>query len=125
MVLHRLFFVEPLRKLSTPGEAVETLARLFFRLPLLKVVLTGFPPLVALFGLGMNARVTIFSKCYSAGLILPAAQSFKISVFRPNAGSIPVFSERGYPALQPGYGEDAYVQAGCRLVRVNESHQLW
>jgi hypothetical protein len=30
-----------------------------------------------------------------------------------------------YPPLQPGYGEDAYVDAGCKLVRVNESHQLW
>lgn len=30
-----------------------------------------------------------------------------------------------YPPLQPGYGEDAYVNAGCKLVRVNESHQLW
>ena len=30
-----------------------------------------------------------------------------------------------YPPLQPGYGEDAYVEAGCRLIRVNESHQLW
>jgi hypothetical protein len=30
-----------------------------------------------------------------------------------------------YPPLRPGYGEDAYVTAGCRLIRVNESHQLW
>jgi hypothetical protein len=30
-----------------------------------------------------------------------------------------------YPPLQPGYGEDAYVEAGCKLIRVNESHQLW
>jgi len=30
-----------------------------------------------------------------------------------------------YPPLQPGYGEDAHVQSGCTLVRVNESHQLW
>jgi hypothetical protein len=30
-----------------------------------------------------------------------------------------------YPPLQSGYGEDAYVGVGCRLVRVNESHQLW
>jgi len=30
-----------------------------------------------------------------------------------------------YPPLQPGYGEDAYVGADCKLVRVNESHQLW
>ena len=29
------------------------------------------------------------------------------------------------PPLQPGYGEDAYVRAGCKLIRVNESHQLW
>jgi hypothetical protein len=30
-----------------------------------------------------------------------------------------------YPPLQPGYGADAYVRAGCKLVRLNESHQLW
>lgn len=29
------------------------------------------------------------------------------------------------PPLQPGYGEDAYVESGCKLVRVNKSHQLW
>jgi hypothetical protein len=32
---------------------------------------------------------------------------------------------RLYPPLQPGYGEDAYVSKNCRLIRVNESHQLW
>jgi hypothetical protein len=30
-----------------------------------------------------------------------------------------------YPPLHPGYGEDAYVSGNCRLIRVNESHQLW
>jgi len=30
-----------------------------------------------------------------------------------------------YPPLKPGYGEDAYVRPECKLVRVNESHQLW
>ena len=30
-----------------------------------------------------------------------------------------------YPPLQTGYGADAYIKAGCKLVRVNESHQLW
>jgi hypothetical protein len=40
--------------------------------------------------------------------------------------SQPFTSNSGlYPPLQPGYGEDAYVRANCRLVRVNESHQLW
>jgi hypothetical protein len=40
--------------------------------------------------------------------------------------SQPVTSISGlYPPLQPGYGEDAYISANCRLVRVNESHQLW
>lgn len=32
---------------------------------------------------------------------------------------------RLYPPLQPGYGEDAYINGSCRLIRVNESHQLW
>jgi hypothetical protein len=30
-----------------------------------------------------------------------------------------------YPPLQSGYGEDAYIDANCRVIRVNESHQLW
>jgi hypothetical protein len=30
-----------------------------------------------------------------------------------------------YPPLQPGYGEDASLSGNCRLIRVNESHQLW
>lgn len=30
-----------------------------------------------------------------------------------------------YPPLQPGYGADAYIKASCKVVRVNESHQLW
>ena len=30
-----------------------------------------------------------------------------------------------YPALKPGYGEDAYIGGNCKLMRVNESHQLW
>jgi hypothetical protein len=38
----------------------------------------------------------------------------------------PVTSTSGlYPPLQAGYGEDTYVEAGCKLIRVNESHQLW
>jgi len=37
----------------------------------------------------------------------------------------PVTSISGlYPPLKPGYGEDAYVESGCKLVRVNESHLL-
>jgi hypothetical protein len=44
----------------------------------------------------------------------------------PGGDSQPVTStSRLYPPLQPGYGEDASIDAGCRLVRVNESHQLW
>lgn len=44
----------------------------------------------------------------------------------PGGDAQPVTSTSGlYPPLQPGYGEDAYVEAGCKLVRVNESHQLW
>jgi hypothetical protein len=44
----------------------------------------------------------------------------------PGEDAQPVTSTSGlYPPLQPGYGEDAYVAAGCKLIRVNESHQLW
>jgi hypothetical protein len=44
----------------------------------------------------------------------------------PGGDAQPVPSISGlYPPLQPGYGEDAYIEANCKLVRVNESHQLW
>lgn len=44
----------------------------------------------------------------------------------PGGDAQPVTSTSNlYPPLQPGYGEDAYVESGCKLVRVNESHQLW
>ena len=44
----------------------------------------------------------------------------------PGGDAQPVTSTtRLYPPLQPGYGEDAYVEANCRVIRVNESHQLW
>jgi hypothetical protein len=44
----------------------------------------------------------------------------------PGGDAQPVTSTSGlYPPLQPGYGEDAYVGAECKLIRVNESHQLW
>jgi hypothetical protein len=43
----------------------------------------------------------------------------------PGGDAQPVTSISGlYPPLQAGYGEDAYVESGCRLVRVNESHLL-
>lgn len=44
----------------------------------------------------------------------------------PGGDAQPLTSITGlYPPLQPGYGEDAYFSGECRLVRVNESHQLW
>lgn len=44
----------------------------------------------------------------------------------PGGDAQPVTStSRLDPPLQPGYGEEAYVEAGCKLIRVNESHQLW
>jgi hypothetical protein len=44
----------------------------------------------------------------------------------PGGDAQPVTStSRLYPPLQPGYGEDASMEANCKLVRVNESHQLW
>jgi len=44
----------------------------------------------------------------------------------PGGDAQPVTTTSGlYPPLKPGYGQDVYVQAGCKLVRVNESHQLW
>jgi hypothetical protein len=47
-------------------------------------------------------------------------------VCSPGGDAQPVTSTTGlYPPLQPGYGEDAYISGSCRLIRVNESHQLW
>jgi hypothetical protein len=44
----------------------------------------------------------------------------------PGGNAQPATSTSGlYPPLQPGYSEDTYVEPNCRLVRVNESHQLW
>ena len=44
----------------------------------------------------------------------------------PGGDAQPVTHISGlYPPLQAGYGEDAYIDAGCKLIRVNESHQLW
>jgi hypothetical protein len=44
----------------------------------------------------------------------------------PGGDAQPVTHIAGlYPPLQSGYGEDAYIDANCRVVRVNESHQLW
>jgi hypothetical protein len=44
----------------------------------------------------------------------------------PGGDAQPVISTaRLYPPLRPGYGEDVYVSGNCRLIRVNESHQLW
>jgi hypothetical protein len=44
----------------------------------------------------------------------------------PGGDAKPVTSISGlYPPLQPGYGENGYVESGCKLIRVNESHQLW
>jgi hypothetical protein len=44
----------------------------------------------------------------------------------PGGDAQPVTRIEGlYPPLQAGYGEDAYITANCRVVRVNESHQLW
>lgn len=48
------------------------------------------------------------------------------TICNPGGDAQPVTSTSElYPPLQPGYGQDAYIQAGCRLIRVNESHQLW
>jgi hypothetical protein len=44
----------------------------------------------------------------------------------PGGDAQPVTHIAGlYPPLQSGYGEDAYIDANCRVIRVNESHQLW
>ena len=44
----------------------------------------------------------------------------------PGGDAQPETSVRSlYPPLKPGYGEDLYVSGDCRVIRVNESHQLW
>jgi hypothetical protein len=58
-----------------------------------------------------NTQVTLKSltlTCYPGGDVQPVTSTSRL-----------------YPPLEPGYGEDAYVDAGCKIIRVNESHQLW
>jgi hypothetical protein len=58
-----------------------------------------------------NTRITLKSltlTCYPGGDAQPVTSTSRL-----------------YPPLEPGYGEDAYMDAGCKLIRVNESHQLW
>jgi hypothetical protein len=44
----------------------------------------------------------------------------------PGGDAQPITHVAGlYPPLQSGYGEDAYIDSNCRVIRVNESHQLW
>jgi hypothetical protein len=44
----------------------------------------------------------------------------------PGGDAQPITSIAGlYPPLKSGYGEDVYISGNCRLIRVNESHQLW
>jgi hypothetical protein len=44
----------------------------------------------------------------------------------PGGDAQPVTHIAGlYPPLQSGYGADAYIEGNCRVIRVNESHQLW
>ena len=44
----------------------------------------------------------------------------------PGGDAQPVTHVNGlHPPLQPGYGEDTYIEANCRVIRVNQSHQLW
>jgi len=44
----------------------------------------------------------------------------------PGGDAQPVTHIAGlYPPLQSGYGQDAYIDANCRVIRVNQSHQLW
>ena len=52
-------------------------------------------------------------------------KSLTVTCF-PGGDTQPETSIRSlYPPLKPGYGEDAYVTGTCRVIRVNESHQLW
>jgi hypothetical protein len=52
-------------------------------------------------------------------------KSLTVTCF-PEGDAQPETSIRSlYPPLKPGYGEDAYVSGNCRVIRVNESHQLW
>jgi len=52
-------------------------------------------------------------------------KSLTVTCF-PGGDAQPVTHIAGlHPPLQSGYGEDAYVDHNCRVIRVNESHQLW
>jgi hypothetical protein len=82
---------------------------------------TSAPAILA--GVRITQKDTYQSHVYNGTPI--TLKSLTLTCY-PGGDAQPVTSTSGlYPPLQPGYGEDAHVEAGCRLVRVNESHQLW
>ena len=82
---------------------------------------TSDPAVLA--GVRITPKDTYHSHVYNGSSI--TLKSLTLTCY-PGGDSQPVTStSRLYPPLQPGYGEDAYVGAECRLIRVNESHQLW
>lgn len=76
----------------------------------------------------LNGVTITFKDQYQSHVHNNTGMTLKSLTFRcsPGGDSQPVTTTSSlYPPLKPGYGEDAYVQAGCKVIRVNESHQLW
>jgi hypothetical protein len=75
------------------------------------------------------AGVQITSKdAYSSHIKNNTGITLKSLTVRCSAGGDSQPTEttiRLYHPLQSGYGEDADLNGSCRLIRVNESHQLW
>lgn len=119
-----------LRHLGVPSQTIAKLWAVVIGVPLLLIV--GY--LVFNYDSGTGdpnilSRVQITSKTEyeshvhnSTPIVL---KSLTVTCY-PRGDAQPITSTAGlYPPIQPGYGEDAYVSSGCKLIRVNESHQLW
>jgi hypothetical protein len=82
---------------------------------------TADPAVLA--GVQITSRDKYYSHVFNGTSI--TLKSLTVTCY-PGGDAQPVTSTSGlYPPLQAGFGEDAYVGAGCKLIRVNESHQLW
>jgi hypothetical protein len=119
-----------LRHLGVPP---QTIAKIW-------VVIIGVPVVLVLGYLAVNYNSGTADPSILSGVQITYKDNYKSHVKNNTAitlksltvtcseggDSQPVTSITGlYPPLQPGYGEDAYISGNCRLIRVNESHQLW
>lgn len=119
-----------LRHLGVPPHVIAKIWAAVIAVPVVVILVyfvihydsgTADPAILA--GVRITHKDTYQSHVYNGTLI--TLKSLTVTCY-PGGDAQPLTStSRLYPPLQPGYGEDAYIDAGCRLIRVNESHQLW